>query len=353
MPVAYFAGKTVDDVMRLAIKGIRARGDLIRPKKGGPKGALELTGVLLEITNPRARLSRTETRGKPYSCLGEMCWYLAGRNDLDFISYYISEYKNYADGDRIFGGYGPRLLNWAGLSQFFNVADLLRKKRDTRQAVVQLFDRHDILAEHNDVPCTCSLQFMLRRDKLHMFTTMRSNDAYKGLPHDVFCFTMLQEIMARTIGADVGTYKHTVGSLHLYKKDVVMAQQFLKEGLQPTIGVAMPKMPSEDPWPSIDVLLKAESEIRVGVKMDDGILDTVSPYWADLIRLLMVFGCKKKRRVGEIRRLRDSMSSKVYYPFIDKVMEDLAQSHRTKTTAKAKSEDTSRPCIRSSRHSRR
>ena len=323
MATSYFAGKTIDDVMRLAIKEIQAHGDMTHPTKGGRAGALDLTGVLLELTDPRARLSRTETRGKPYSCLGELCWYLAGNNDLDFISYYISEYKKYADDNRVFGGYGPRLSNWAGLNQLANVSNLLRTSHDSRKAVIQLFDRHDILQEHKDVPCTCSLQFMRRGNKLHMFTNMRSNDAYRGLPHDVFCFTMLQEIMARTLSVDVGTYKHAVGSLHLYARDLKMAQQFLNEGWQPTIGVAMPKMPRGDPWPAINLLLTAESAIRTEGVLDDGTLYGVDPYWADLIRLLEVFGCKKKKDAEKLRALRRNMSSKVYSPFIDKVLEEL------------------------------
>lgn len=342
MAKAHFSGKTVDDVMRVAIKEITAHGELIHPTKGGDKGAHELTGVLMEIADPRARLSRTETRGKPYSCLGELCWYLAGSNELDFITYYISEYKDYADGDRIFGGYGPRLFNWAGLNQLENVAHLLRKKNDSRQAVIQLFDRHDILLEHEDVPCTCTVQFMRRHDRLHMFTNMRSNDAYKGLPHDIFCFTMLQEIMARTLKVDVGTYKHAVGSLHLYDKDLKVAQQFLDEGWQSTAGVAMPKMPAGDPWPSISVLLRAECTIRTTRKVDDGILDNLDPYWADLIRLLMVFECKKKRDAVSISALRGSMFSKVYFPYIDKALDDLARPQPPRATTGRRG--AGRPC---------
>jgi len=40
------------------------------------------------------------------------------------------------------------------------------------------------------------MQFMVRRRRLHLLTNMRSNDAFIGLPHDIFAFTMLQEIMA-------------------------------------------------------------------------------------------------------------------------------------------------------------
>jgi thymidylate synthase len=109
MAHAYFSGGTLDDVMRSVIEAIRSHGGRIHPCKGW---AIELTGVLLELTNRRARLSRTETRGKPYSCLGELCWYLAKTNKLDFISYYIPRYKDYAESDEVFGAYGPCLFNW-------------------------------------------------------------------------------------------------------------------------------------------------------------------------------------------------------------------------------------------------
>ena len=119
MPDAYICSETIDDLMRLAIQRILSTGDSIHPTKGPAK---ELSGALLEMSNPRSRISLTETRGKPYSCLGELCWYLAQTNDLDFICYYISDYINYSDGR---GGYGPRLFNWRGTNQFENVAALL------------------------------------------------------------------------------------------------------------------------------------------------------------------------------------------------------------------------------------
>src|ERR1700722_12591720 len=247
MADAYFSGGTLDDVMRSVIDAIRLHGGRIHPSKGW---ATELTGVLLELTDPRARLSRTETRGKPYSCLGELCWYLAKTNKLNFISYYIPRYKDYAEGDEVFGAYGPRLFDWKGLNQLANVTDLLGRKRDSRQAVIQLFDGHDIVGEHGDVPCTCTVQFMLRQGVLQMFISMRSNDAFIGLPHDIFCFTMIQEIVARTLSVELGTYKHAVGSLHLYDTDEEAAQQFLGEGWQST-QAPMPSMPVGDPWSEI------------------------------------------------------------------------------------------------------
>src|ERR1700692_2377692 len=252
MAKAYLFGETLDDLMRYVIDEIQSHGDRIHPTKGE---AIELTGVLLEVTAQRSRLSRTETRGKPYSCLGELCWYLSKANDLAFIAYYMPPYKQYADDDKIFGGYGPRLFDFRGLNQVANVTDVLRRKPQTRQAVIQLFDAQDIVKEHKDIPCTCTLQFMIRRDKLHMFTNMRSNDAWLGLPHDVFCFTMLQEIVARSLAVELGAYKHAIGSLHLYVKSLENARYFLDEGWQSTQS-PMPPMPNGDPWASIASLLQ-------------------------------------------------------------------------------------------------
>ena len=320
MAASYFQGQTLDDVMRLVIGEIQTSGDRVKPTKGW---TTELTGVLLEIADPRARLSRTETRGKPYSCLGELCWYLAKASDLEFISYYIPDYKNYADGNVIFGGYGPRFFDWKGQDQLANVTDVLRRKRNSRQAVVQLFDACDIVEEPapKDIPCTCTLQFMIRQGKLHMFTNMRSNDAFLGLPHDIFSFTMLQEIVARTLSVELGTYKHFVGSFHLYDEHLDEAQRFLSEGWQST--TPMPPMPEGDPWSAIRSLLSAEFAIRTGAVFDANSIKWLDSYWADLIRLLQILRCRKDKDADKISELRAEMSSKVYDPFIVRQLNQL------------------------------
>jgi thymidylate synthase len=315
----YLSATTLDDLMRAVIDETLAHGEWIRVTKGE---AIEITGIFLELTDTRARLSRTETRGKPFSCLGELCWYLAKSNDLAFIEYYIRQYKEYADGGEIYGGYGPRLFDWKGLNQVETVIKTLTRKPSSRQAVIQLFDAQDLVGKHKDVPCTCTLQFMIRGKKLNLLTNMRSNDIFWGMPHDIFCFTMLQEIIARSLGVEPGTYKHAVGSLHLYKETVDAAQRFIEEGWQPTEAI-MPPMPVGDPWPSISALLGAESVIRSRGELDESGLNKLDPYWQDLIHLLEVFRHKKARAPEPIQVLRQKMSSDAYLPFIDSVLSRL------------------------------
>jgi thymidylate synthase len=314
----YIFAQTLDDLMRSVFDAILQRGQPIRPSRGP---ARELTGILLELGDPRARLSRSETRGKVFSSLGELCWYLAKSDLLEFIAYYISDYKQNADGNQLLGAYGPRLFEWKGGDQLGTVTALLKRRLDSRQAVIQLFDASDILAAHKDIPCTCTLQFMLRGDRLHLFTHMRSNDVFLGLPHDVFSFTMIHEIVARELGVEVGSYKHAVGSLHLYDTNEIAARQFLGEGFQAT--VPMPPMPFGDPWPAINSLRGAEASIRTTGTVDEKSFDALDPYWADLIRLLQVFRSSKDGNTGDIEGLRSRMSSDVYRPFIDNRLSQL------------------------------
>jgi thymidylate synthase len=316
----YLSDHTLDDLLRRVIVKLLKTDRRIKPSRGP---AAEFTGVVLRLTNPRARLSHTEKKGKVFSALGELLWYLAGTNALDFIKYYIPAYTEETDdGKTIHGGYGPRIFAMRGQNQFENLLATLRKSRDSRRAVIQLFNAEDLdpTIRHADIPCTCSFQFMIRRERLEMITYMRSNDAFIGLAHDVFAFSLLQEIVARTLDIEVGPYKHFVGSLHLYDEDVKDAQQYVNEGWQPKENAAMEPMPWGDPWASIQTVLKAESAIRHGRKINLARLN-LDPYWQDWVRLLQVFRHWKNNETHEITTIRKQMSSQVYNAYITKRMQ--------------------------------
>ena len=212
-----FPGSSLDDVMRDVITMLLTSGEATTPSRGQ---AVEIRGATLELDNPRARLSRSETRGRVFSSLAELCWYLSGSDKVEPIKHYLSHYEDDAEEDgTVHGAYGPRLLNFDGIDQIRYVIDTLGQRPFSRQATIQIFDHEDVRELYNHVPCTCVLQYFVRSDSVDAITYMRSNDAYKGLPHDIFAFTMIQELIARSLGIDVGTYTHMVGSLHLYQAD--------------------------------------------------------------------------------------------------------------------------------------
>lgn len=292
--------------MRHSLEALVNRGEPVDPSKG-PN--VELRAVSLELTNPRARLSRSESRGRVFSALGELLWYLAGTNATSHIVHYIPKYRQYDEDGVIYGGYGPRLMGTGQADQLKTVIGLLRRKPSSRRAVLQLFDASDLVDEHEDVPCTCVLQFLCRAGNVDMVAFMRSSDAFVGFPHDVFCFTMLQELVARSLGLDLGTYTHMAGSFHLYDHDRSDAEAFLREGWFASEG--MPAMPQGDPAQHVHDLLEVEEALRTGqdplaVEMP------ADPYWLGLANLLMAHTTIKAGRADLIEEVRARLSGTPY-----------------------------------------
>lgn len=311
-----FKADTLDDALGAIIRRLLSSGQRIRAGKGA---AREFMGVLVEISDPRARFSRTEDRATLFSCLGETLWYLSGTDDLRHIEYYIPNYRKFIGAStratRAPGAYGPRLFGGGQESQMANLIGTLKEKlgkSDTRQAVAQIFDKADLRMSRGDVPCTTTIQFLPRRDRLHIAVTMRSNDIYRGFPHDVFAFTFLQEIVARQLGLELGTYSHFVGSLHLYEDDIARARDYLAEGWQ--TPMSMPPMPSGDPQTGLGWLLKAEAAIRSGSEIPS--IKSVDPYWIDLARILSIKALVRRRALREIVQIKQEMASDVYGAFI-------------------------------------
>lgn len=275
----------------------------------------ELTAVQIRIGDPRARFSRALSRSQLFSSLGELFWYWSGSDKLNHIEYYISKYKEESnDKITVPGAYGPRLFSFRGVNQIDEVVTLLQKRPSTRRAVIQLYDASDI-SGISSPPCTCTLQFLIRKDRLNLIVSMRSNDVLMGLPHDVFAFTMIQEILARKLGIEIGEYTHFVGSLHLYAADIRKATRYLEEGFQERIP--MPAMPDGDPFPAMDTVLAYESEIRASGAIPD-LPESLSSYWLDIAKLLAIYGCYKKKSRDKLEELKKSMQTQVYEQAITK-----------------------------------
>ena len=176
------------------------------------------TGRLVSIQ--RTFLTNKTRKLDPRYAAAEFLWYFTAGN-LDMISYYAPQYKNFAEDDgTINGAYGPRLM-----SQYTTLIELLGQLPNTRRAVIGLWTPRDLdVADYSkDVPCTLSYQFIIDDGKLNMIATMRSNDAWLGFPYDVFVNTCIQRLIAGELVLEPGWYQHQVGSMHIYEKDVANA----------------------------------------------------------------------------------------------------------------------------------
>lgn len=157
----------------------------------------------------------------------EAAWIISGSNRLSDLTPFMKTYSNFSD-DGIFlrGAYGPKVVDQLGY-----VVDSLVKDSDTRQAVMTTWRERP--GESKDIPCTVSMQFLIRDGKLNMVTTMRSHDIILGFTYDVFSFSMIAMsvlllLRQRRVRVSLGDLYVTSGSLHLYERHYEQAKEWVK-----------------------------------------------------------------------------------------------------------------------------
>ena len=229
------------------------------------------------IFNPVRKFSMS------YAC-AEMLWYLSGTDTIDLISAYAPSYKNYVEEDgTAWGPYGNR---WATNCHQLDVAyDILSQDHDSRQAVMTMYNYKDLLAVHEggkkDIPCTLTLQFLIREEKLHLITNMRSNDCWIGFPYDVFCFSTLQRIMAEMLGVGFGSYIHQSGSEHIYERHYEKANGLIRYDVPQVLPPPREQMSSNWQIPVVQALhLEKEGRLH---KFDMNSLSSLPPVYRDLV----------------------------------------------------------------------
>lgn len=146
----------------------------------------------------------------------EAAWILSGSNRLDDLTPHIKGYARFSD-DHVFmrGAYGPKVVDQLGY-----IVDTIAADNDTRQAVLNIWRERP--GKSLDIPCTISMQFLLREGVLHTVVTMRSNDVILGFTYDVFTFSMITLavsllLKARGVQNKLGDLHVNAGSLHLYE----------------------------------------------------------------------------------------------------------------------------------------
>lgn len=265
---------------------------LAHGKPVAPRGmsTVEVLGAHLCLTDPRRRFVDLPPVRllNPAFAVAEAAWILSG-SDEAWIYQYNQRLADYADDGRLMGAYGPRLRCWRGVvDQLDQVRDLLAREPESRRAAVMLFDPAKDFAGHKDVPCTLGYRFFLRDGQLHMHTTMRSQDLWLGFCYDIFTATVLQELLAGWLGAQVGAYHHHVDSLHLYEQNLEAAAR-LPDPVEPS-----PAMPAlRIAWEHFDILLQ---QVISGVSIP-------SDSWAEFASVLASYRLWKTGDRAAARRV--------------------------------------------------
>ena len=300
------AGNSMDEILKKIIAEIMTNGEEYSPRNMLIR---EINGCHFRLDNPRNRIIyNPERRFSLTFALGEFLWYLAGKNDLETILYYNGHYDRYSDdGQTLYGAYGKRIFGDDEKCQVDRIIELLRKDKDTRQAVISIYNSNDNKNITKDVPCTCTLQFLIRNNRLNCITYMRSNDLILGTVNDIFSFTMLQELVANEVGVEIGWYEHIAGSMHIYKEHYELARKIFDVPLDRVY--TMPNMP-DNARDKFQTLLKNEKIYRHNLSV--GLQEFSDDYFKDLDNILKFLSYKKR---GE-KKLQEEIRERIIKNYV-------------------------------------
>ena len=221
-----FSAPTADEVWR------QAHSLLINGNRIAQKSRLgdtrEILHARLHVEAPRQRwvLSRTPPLN-PAFAIAEVLWILSGEEQASLLNYWNPVLPKFAgDGTIYYGAYGHRIRRRFGFDQLEGAYFALKNNPTSRQVVIQIWDPTADLPTYYgtprdpDIPCNICAMLKIRDERLEWHQVMRSNDIYRGTPHNLIQFTCMQEILAGWLGIDVGSFHLSCDSLHIYEKDL-------------------------------------------------------------------------------------------------------------------------------------
>lgn len=214
---------------------VKPRGELI----------IELENYSYEL-KPYVRFQNFESRKLNLDYIKtEFLWYLKGdRFDLSICDY-AKIWKSVVNKDgSINSNYGQYIFGKE--NQFDNVVSLLSKDKDSRRASIMILNNQHLKSDTNDVPCTYSLNFRIRNNKLNMSVHMRSQDAIYGMGNDAPAFSFIHEMMLNALKRyypelEYGNYHHSADSFHVYERHFKMLDS-LNSGADQYIHIDCPKI---------------------------------------------------------------------------------------------------------------
>jgi len=274
--------------------------------------------VMIKIKNPLSRwVTIPDRKWNLFLPYAESLWLATGRNDLNFIKYYLSKMEDFSDdGEFLRGGYGPRLRFYNGntvdykkpsiekeikynqLDQFSYIIKSFEKDPYTRQAVITIgdppkdcFSSDNEIKQTKDIPCTRTLQFMKNSqgDKLNLTVYMRSNDFIWGASAvNMFNYMFMQEYFAQILGLEVGEYFHIANNLHYYDNHKYLVEKLSKvEDFEDDAFCYKKNFSSLNEFDNnVEKLLKWENEIRFG--KTNKIIEFDDDFFNDWAKILFV-----------------------------------------------------------------
>ena len=236
-----YKGETFADVYETALNDVLTNPQYVTSPRG--MEIKEVTGASLVIEDPECCLYENNRRGSQFKYIAaELLWYFSGRNDVDFISKFAKFWESIQNDDgTVNSAYGNLIFNEfneEGYNQWYWAYDSLIKDKDSRQAVLHFNKPKHQFHDNKDFVCTLYGIFHIRDNRLNFTVHMRSNDLILGTPTDIAFFCLLQQQMLRLLKStypdlELGSYTHTVDSLHIYERHFGLVTEMLSENFVP------------------------------------------------------------------------------------------------------------------------
>lgn len=180
-------------------------------------GTKVLFNIGFNILNPLDNHINTEYRKwkSSYAEL-EWDWYLSGNRSVEEIKKHAKIWDKMHNGDNLVNSnYG---YQWKRNGQYDYVIQELKNNPNSRRAFISIYDAKEHPEYKFDTPCTLAIGFYIENNKLRMSVYMRSNDLWFGFCNDQYCFSKLQEMVAKDLNIEVGVYYHHATNMHLYEQ---------------------------------------------------------------------------------------------------------------------------------------
>lgn len=208
----------------------------------------EIINCIIEIEEPNFNLYKNKIRSSPSRYIaGEYLWYFSGTNNPLWIERNFKKAgefwsKLHNNDGTVNSAYGNLIFtetNTYGFTQYKWALESLKRDKDTRQAFMHFNKPHHQYFENKDQVCTLSALFHIRKNKLNMIITMRSNDIIRGFITDFAFFNMLQQQMHLHLKKyypelKIGSYTHISHSMHLYSEHYELVENMLQHDFEIT-----------------------------------------------------------------------------------------------------------------------
>lgn len=195
----------------------------------------------------------------------EPLWVLAGSDDLYYNDVIQKIQTPYANGNIVKGAYGPK---WK--TQIEYIVNTLKRDSNSRQAVMTIWERNPDYRDR-DIPCLCTLQWLIRDGYIQCNAWMRSSDVWVGLTYDIFVMSCLTYELNQMLdmSLDLGSLAITAGSRHIYDEHIQLAKQSVDNFFWPDKLVPASHM-EQWKWPALkqkmrDVQFKDNKTAKIGL----------------------------------------------------------------------------------------